>query len=107
MDRALKEMDRRRKKQLSYNAEHRITPQTIKKSVQELEEFQVQAFGAHVSELFIDETEPLLHPDRVPGILKDLETQMEEAADNLQFELAAALRDKINEIRQMTIRKKS
>ena len=55
MDRAIKEMDRRRKKQLAYNEEHHITPQTIHKSVQELEEFQVQVYGAHVSRLFIDE----------------------------------------------------
>ncbi len=107
MDRALKEMERRRKKQLAHNAEHHITPQTIRKSVQELEEFQVQAYGAHVSRLFIDEKEPLLHPEKIPGLVRDLETQMEEAADNLQFELAAALRDKINEIRQMTLQKKS
>ena len=42
-----------------------------------------------------------------PRIVADLEIQMREAADNLQFELAAVLRDKINEIRQMTLRKKS
>lgn len=107
MDRALKEMERRRAKQLSYNAEHHITPQTIRKSVEDLEEFQVQAYGTHVSRLFIDETEPLLHPEKLPGLIRDMETQMTEAADNLQFELAAALRDKINEIRQMTLQKKS
>ena len=107
MDRALREMDRRRTKQLSYNQEHRITPQTIRKSVQELEEFQIQAYGAHVIKLFIDETDPLLHPEKIPGIVSDLEIQMREAADNLQFELAAALRDKIKEIRQMTVQKKS
>ena len=42
-----------------------------------------------------------------PRLIHDLEIQMREAADNLQFELAAALRDKINEIRQMTLQKKS
>jgi len=107
MTRAMQEMDRRRKKQLSYNAKHGITPQTIQKSVQELEEFQVQAYGAHVSHLFIDEKEPLLHPEKIPGILRDLEMQMLEAADTLHFELAASLRDKINEIRQMALQNKS
>jgi excinuclease ABC subunit B len=107
MDRAIKEMDRRRKKQLEYNELHHITPKTIVKSVQELEEFQSQAYGAHVSRLFIDDKEPLLHPERIPALIQDLEAQMGEAADNLQFELAAALRDKINEIRQMTLQKKS
>ena len=66
MDRALKEMERRRVKQLAYNIEHHITPQTIKKSVQELEEFQIQAYGTHVTRLFVDENEPLLHPEKIP-----------------------------------------
>jgi len=107
MQRAMQEMERRRKKQLQYNLDHGIEPKTIQKSVQELEEFQIQAYGAHVSRLFIDEKEPLLHPERIPDLLRDLETQMREAADNLQFELAATFRDKINEIRQMTLQKKS
>jgi excinuclease ABC subunit B len=107
MTRAMQEMERRRRKQLSYNQEHHITPQTIIKSVHDLEEFQVQAYGAHVAHLFIDDQEPLLHPEKIPGFLRDLDTQMREAADNLQFELAATLRDKINEIRQMTLQKKS
>ncbi len=107
MTRALQEMERRRVKQLAYNQEHHITPQTIVKSIQELEEFQVQAYGAHVSHLFIDEKEPLLHPEKIPGILRDLDTQMREAADMLHFELAASLRDKINEIRQMAVQNKS
>lgn len=107
MDRALKEMDRRRVKQLAYNEKFHITPSTIKKSVQELEEFQIQAYGTHVARLFIDDKEPLLHPEKIPAIVLNLETQMREAADNLQFELAAALRDKIDEIRQMTLTNKS
>jgi excinuclease ABC subunit B len=107
MSRALQEMERRRVKQLAYNEQHGITPLTIRKSVQELEEFQVQAYGAHVSRLFVDEKEPLLHPEKIPEIVRDLETQMRDAAENLQFELAAALRDKIEEIRQMSLEKKS
>jgi len=105
MKRALDEMERRRVKQLAHNEKHHITPQTIKKSVQDLEEFQVQAYGAHISPLFIDQEEPLLHPERIPDILRDLETQMKEAADTLHFELAALLRDKINEIRQMVVQR--
>jgi excinuclease ABC subunit B len=107
MDRALGEMSRRRQKQLAYNVAHQITPRTIIKAVQELEEFKAEAYGAHVSRLFVDDAEPLLHPERIPALVADLEIQMREAADNLQFELAAVLRDKINEIRQMTLRKKS
>ncbi len=46
-------------------------------------------------------------PKKFRQSCKDLETQMGEAADNLQFEFAAVLRDKIAEIRHMTLQKKS
>ncbi len=106
MTRALKEMDRRRQKQLAYNKEHHITPQTVQKSIQELEEFQIQAYGAHMKHLFAFPVDPHLHPDQVPLLLAYLEKQMLEAAESLQFELAAVFRDKIKEIQQMSVRKK-
>ena len=103
MARALDEMDRRRQKQLAYNEKHHISPKTIIKSIHELAEFQVDAQKTHVANLIFDENEPALHPEKIPSLIKDLEARMIEAADGLQFELAAALRDKIAEIRQMTI----
>jgi excinuclease ABC subunit B len=69
--------------------------------VQELEEFQQEAQGKHVREILIDTTDILLNPAKMPKMVRELEQQMLEAAENLQFELAAALRDKIAEIRQM------
>jgi excinuclease ABC subunit B len=101
MKRALDEMERRRKKQLAYNTEHHITPTTIVRSVQELEEFQKHAYDVHIGEALFDEETAKLHPEKLPELVKDLEAQMLEAADNLQFELAAIIRDKIAEIRQM------
>lgn len=102
MARALSEMERRRHKQLVYNTQHGITPKTIVKSVQELEEFQKQAQNEHVTRIFLGEEEGQIKPEKLPDLIKDLETRMVEAADNLQFELAAVLRDKIVEIRQMS-----
>lgn len=102
MRRALDEMKRRRAKQLAYNEAHHISPRTVQKSVQELEEFQIQAYGQHVTTLFTKDVETSLTPEKLPALIKQLEEQMMEAADNLQFELAAALRDKISEIRQMS-----
>ncbi len=102
MDRALDEMARRRKKQLAYNARHKISPRTIVRSIQDLEEFQIQAQGAHISKIFLDEDPASLSPAKLPGVIKELEARMIEAADSLQFELAAVLRDKIAEIRQMS-----
>jgi excinuclease ABC subunit B len=106
MKRALSEMERRRVKQLQYNEEHHISPKTIVKSIQQLEEFQIQAQSTHVAKLMFDDTDPILHPEKIPSLVKDLEARMVEAADSLQFELAAALRDKIAEIRQMTLTEK-
>jgi len=101
MRRAMDEMDRRRSKQLAYNTEHDITPKTIVKAVRELEEFQILARETHMGPLFMDPEFPEIHPDKLPQYVKELEGQMLEAADNLQFELAAAIRDKLFEIRQM------
>ena len=101
MARALQEMDRRRQKQLQYNKDHRISPKTIIKAIHDLKEFQIQASETHLGKLFIDPEFPTLRPDRLPSYVKELEDRMLEAADNLQFELAAALRDKLFEIRQM------
>lgn len=102
MGRALGEMERRRKKQLHYNEEHHITPKTIIKAIHELAEFQIQARETHMGKLLVDQEFPLLHPDKLPQYVKELEGQMLEAAENLQFELAAALRDRLFEIHQMT-----
>ena len=105
MERALAEMSRRRLKQLAYNEKNGITPKTIQKSIQDLEEFQIQAQNTHISHLYLDDQTALLSPEKLPEMIKDLEMRMTEAADNLQFELAAALRDKIAEIRQMSLQK--
>ena len=101
MQRAMSEMGRRRQRQLAYNAAHGITPRTIIKAVQELEEFQHDAREKHIKELLPDTFDLQLHPGRMPELVKDLEKQMFEAAENLQFELAAALRDKIAQIHEM------
>ncbi len=101
MGRAMQEMERRRVKQLAYNKEHQITPKTIIKSIRDLEEFQVHAREAHMSQVFVDDEFPQLHPDKLPQYVRDLEERMLEAANNLQFELAAAIRDKLKEIQQM------
>jgi excinuclease ABC subunit B len=101
MGRAIQEMDRRRQKQLKYNEDNHISPKTIIKSIQELEEFQIQARESHMNKIFIDDKIPQLEPGKLPEYVRELEEQMLEAANNLQFELAAALRDKLAEIRQM------
>jgi excinuclease ABC subunit B len=102
MQRAMSEMGRRRVKQLAHNEAHGITPKTVIRAIQELEEFQHDAREKHISEILPSESEMRLDPSRMPELVKELEKQMLEAADNLQYELAAALRDKIAQIQEMS-----
>jgi excinuclease ABC subunit B len=101
MERAIGEMSRRRAKQLAYNKEHGITPKTIIKAIKDLNEFQHQAKAQNLTS-FLGEKENLLRdPKQLPTIVKELEAQMRAAAEVLDFESAAVLRDKLKEIQQM------
>ncbi|MDP3543572.1 MAG: excinuclease ABC subunit UvrB [Elusimicrobiota bacterium] len=100
MKRALDEMDRRRVKQLSYNKEHGITPKTIVKAVEELEEFQSTAKREGLM-LLRDAERPLSAKD-LPAIIEEVETRMRAAADALDFEAAVLLRDQLFELKSMS-----
>jgi excinuclease ABC subunit B len=104
MQRALGEMDRRRCKQLEYNEIHKITPKTVRKAVQELSEFQSRAKREGLHLLREAAQSRPLTAKNIPHLLETLDRQMREAADNLDFELAALLRDQIFELREMEVR---
>lgn len=88
--RALTETERRRGMQLAYNTRHGITPQTIQKPIREKE---------------VDITDVEHIPIReIPNLMIELEAEMREAAERLEFERAIALRDTI---RKMQKREKS
>ena len=97
MRRAMDETQRRREKQAAYNREHGIVPKTVIKSVRDLLDISAQA----------DETDSKARKGSAPALTKQqktakiaaLEKQMKEAAKMLEFELAAALRDQIIELR--------
>jgi len=105
MRRAITEMDRRRKKQLDYNRKLHITPQTIQKAIREEEEFvdetKQKAYG-----ILRERGYDYLTEEQAPVVLKQLEREMSQAADNLDFELAVILRDKIFELKGLPHRKK-
>ncbi|OGR89807.1 MAG: excinuclease ABC subunit B [Elusimicrobia bacterium RIFCSPLOWO2_01_FULL_60_11] len=105
MKRALDEMSRRRVKQLKYNADHNITPKTIVKAVAELEEFQREAKKEGLALL---RSAPLerLTAKNLGEVVEGIEAKMREAADRLDFETAAAYRDQLFEIREMSAQKK-
>ncbi|QMW22145.1 excinuclease ABC subunit UvrB [Sandaracinobacteroides saxicola] len=95
MERALAETERRRNKQLAYNAEHGITPTTIKRGIADL--------MAHVASkdhltVEIDEDTPHLVGHNLRAYIKELEGRMQKAAADLEFEEAARLRDEIRKL---------
>jgi excinuclease ABC subunit B len=109
MQRAISETNRRRGLQVTYNAEHGINPQTIRKAV-----------GDILSLLRPDSTSPVpgkgqrrnrerdkvqrelksLPQQELARLIQTLEEEMHEASAELKFEYAARLRDEINELRR-------
>ncbi|MDD2758587.1 MAG: excinuclease ABC subunit UvrB [Patescibacteria group bacterium] len=108
--RALHETERRRKIQLAYNKEHGVTPKTIEKNIRNiLEEFGISSSKhKNIKTLKQKRDETIVKLDMmgdarpVEEIIKDKERQMREAAKNLEFELAAILRDEIKELNRKT-----
>ena len=97
MDRAIRETNRRRALQKAYNEKHGITPQTIKKSVRDVIEATItveedEGFYRGKSALELTKKE-------LRDYIKLLEKEMKQAAEDLQFERAAKIRDKIFEYR--------
>jgi excinuclease ABC subunit B len=104
MQRALDEMNRRRSIQQQYNAEHGITPRSIIKSMDEVR------LSTHVADARTERPAPrgplqervdLHDPARRAAAIQALERQMREAAANLEFEMAAMLRDQLNDLRAL------
>ncbi|MFA6091753.1 MAG: excinuclease ABC subunit UvrB [Elusimicrobiota bacterium] len=102
MQRAIAEMDRRRERQLAYNKEHDITPRTVLKAVTELDEFQSKAKREGLRLVREAAQVRPLNAKNLPALVETLEQQMREAADNLDFELAALLRDQVFELKEMS-----
>lgn len=97
MERAIKETERRRAKQLAYNKEHGITPKTIIKAQEDLRAM----LGLEVTEKDVKEILKLeLSADThdLETVKKKKEAEMKEAAKNLEFELAAILRDEVMQL---------
>jgi excinuclease ABC subunit B len=104
MQRALGEMERRREIQRRFNEEHGITPRSIVKSVEEVR------LSTHVADARTERPEPKLavqervdlrDPAKRAAAIQVLEKQMRQAAANLEFELAAMLRDQVNDLRAL------
>jgi len=86
ISKAVDETNRRRKLQIDFNKKHNITPKTIVKPIKE-------------KVVEIKNTKHIPKKD-IPNVIIELETEMRDAADNLEFEKAIDLRDKINKLKQ-------
>jgi excinuclease ABC subunit B len=102
MERAMGETERRRAKQVTFNAEHGITPQTIRKAVADILEGatpgapkSARAY-ARVAEEILEYAN--LTPAQMARKIKTLEKEMYGYAKDLEFEKAAAVRDRIKEL---------
>jgi excinuclease ABC subunit B len=101
MKRAIDETNRRRAKQLKYNAEHGITPISIHKAIHDLtEEFSQKAVAEMKGEYKVRE-KGAIPRNELKQIIHELEKQMKEAAKNLEFERAAALRDELFDLKSL------
>jgi len=97
--RALKETKRRRQIQLKYNQEHGITPQTIQKAI--LDDIQTYTEEKYEKIIVSEEKKEYISPGEASRLIKVLEKKMKEAAENLEFEIAAQFRDRIKELRKI------
>ena len=102
MRRALDETYRRRRLQEDFNVEHGIEPTTITKGIRDLSDRVKTMVQETASEVVEDEEFLMgsLSPANVSTMIRELETEMKEAAAQLQFEKAALLRDQIVALRR-------
>ena len=98
MDRAISETYRRRQIQDAYNAEHGIQPQSIQKEVHDITD-GIKAIAENRGRYNVVREE-MSRADMF-RVVKDLETQMKEAARELKFEKAAQFRDEIFQLRRL------
>ena len=96
MKRAIEETKRRREIQQKYNVEHNITPQTIQKTIKNMIE---TTKVAETAAKYTNKKGRKLSPKDKLDLIDKLQQEMQAAAKNLQFELAANLRDMIIELK--------
>jgi len=94
---AIDETKRRRKIQMAYNEEHGITPQTIKKAVRDLISISKKV---EAEKMRLEKDPESMSRDELEKLINKLTKQMRKAAADLNFEMAAELRDQLVEIKK-------
>ena len=104
MRRAIEETERRRAIQIAYNAEHGITPETVRKAISDIGDFLASESKVPARESRRARERAAeagrMSPEEINRTLVELEEEMLAAADELRFEYAAKLRDEIKVLRR-------
>ena len=105
LERALAETNRRRERQVAHNTEHGITPASVQKNIADLIEGMAQkedlsAPGPYRIREAMEEKQAPLYGNNLRAHIDGLESEMREAAADLEFETAARLRDEIKRLRE-------
>lgn len=103
MAEAIQETQRRRDIQLQYNVDNDITPATIEKAIQELIAESEDTYKTKASDKPVVPAESIT-PEDVEVLISDLTKQMRKAALELDYEEAAALRDRIAELKDQSVK---
>ncbi len=102
MERAMAETRRRREKQEAYNAEHGITPESVKSRIKDILASPYEKDRVTVDAGVAEDARPFMGSN-FQATLRDLEAKMREAAGNLEFETAARLRDEIKRLKMLDL----
>ncbi len=104
MERAMAETDRRRERQEAYNAEHGITPESVRRDIKEIlaSPYESRALDQLTRPGVAEDAKPFVGSN-FQAALKDLESRMRDAAANLEFEQAAKLRDEIKRMKLLDL----
>src|SRR5207244_1174045 len=103
MERAMAETKRRREKQEQWNAEHGITPESVKSNIKDILASPYERGDRILVPAGVAEGAAPFVGNNFKATLRDLEARMRKAASDLEFEEAARLRDEIKRLKMLDL----